>query len=74
MCSGDQDLRFHTSYFLKMQKILNIDESPNIYLEFFKHQPNTSHSLMPITGIKNGLLFILDDFLNLPTKDIQNLT
>src|SRR5690606_15016182 len=35
---------------------------------------NTSHSLMPVTAIQNGLLFILDDYFNLPTKGIQSFT
>lgn len=72
ICSGDQDLRYHTSYFLKLQKELN-NKNSNVHLDFFKDQPNTSHSLMPLTGIKNGLMFVLDDYLNLPAKVIKNI-
>lgn len=74
ICSGDQDLRFHKSFFLELRKSFKQKYYPNIQLDYFKEQPNTSHTLMPITGIKNGVLFMLDDFLNLPAKDMLNLS
>lgn len=74
ICSGDEDLRFHSKYFLDTQKKINPKINPNVKLEYFQNQPYNSHTLMPITGLKNGLLFLLDDFLNLPSKEIQKQT
>jgi len=74
MCSGDKDLRFHKTFFLETRKNFNSKKNPNVLLEYFEKQRNTSHSLMPITAIQNGLLFILDDYFNLPSKGIEELS
>lgn len=74
MCSGDQDLRFHKKFFLETKKKFNPKKNPNVMMDYFEKQRNTSHSLMPVTAVQNGLLFILDDFFNLPTKGIQKFT
>jgi len=74
MCSGDQDLRFHKKFFLESKKKFNARHNPNVMMDYFEKQRNTSHSLMPVTAIQNGLLFILDDYFNLPTKGIQSFT
>lgn len=74
MCSGDQDLRFHKKFFLETKKKFNSKNNPNIVLEYFEKQKNTSHSLMPVVAVKNGLLFILDDYFNLPSKEIMGFS
>jgi tetratricopeptide (TPR) repeat protein len=74
MCSSDQDLRFHKKFFLETQKKFNPKKNPNVMMEYFKKQVNTSHSLMPVTAIQNGLIFVLDDFFNLPSKGIEKFS
>lgn len=69
-CSGDQDLRFHKDYFQVLRKQLKHSQNPHTQLEYFQEQPYMTHTLMPVTAIKNGLLFVLDDFFNLPSREI----
>jgi predicted alpha/beta superfamily hydrolase len=73
-CSGDKDLRFHKSYFEILQKQLKHSRNKHIQLEFFEKQPNMTHALMPVTGIQNGLLFVMEDFFHLPEKEIESHT
>jgi len=74
MCSGDQDLRFHKKFFLETRKKFDSNKTPNVLMEYFEEQRNTSHSLMPVTAVQNGLLFVLDDYFNLPSKGIEELS
>lgn len=70
-CSGEQDLRFHKNYFLQLQSDIKPKRNTQVNLRYFREEPNMTHTLMPVTAIKDGILFMMDDYFALPEKELK---